>query len=360
MIGQSLATPLLLSCCVFIAGSLTTSTTASGGGAARYANLQTANVPYITSGRARSRIDRSGSGRFIARTIRSGRYVSFPNAGIKLIKPNGFDAADGFDGFQQPSTTSSVMVVKIPGSFDRVTSGFTAEQLKAKGMTLQSKENIKIDGEKGLLISVTQTAYGIEFMKWMLVFGNDKDTKIVTATFPNNSDAKLSANLKSIVMSAKLDTTAPSATGADSGFTIVASDKLKLTTTVNKVQLYTKDGVIPAKSPADPLFVVAPSFSRVTIADKQQFAVRRLYQTAHTKIGSVTATNPITIDGLNGYEISATGEDSDSGTPLAIYQVMLFDDKSYFLMQGLVGSQLRGEYLPAFQRMSYSFKRQRK
>jgi hypothetical protein len=352
MIHQSISTPILLCCYIAIVSSIATPVTVAA--------PRNASDPDLTSSRIRFDRSRSNSSKFIARTVRSGKYVSFPNAGIKLIKPNGFDAADGFDGFQQPSTTSSVMVVKIPGPFDRVTSGFTAAQLKAKGMTLQSKENIKIDGETGLLISVTQTAYGIEFMKWMVVFGNDKDTKIITATFPNNSDAKLSAQLKSIVLSAKTDTTTPTASGADSGFTIVASEKLKLTTTISKAQLYTKDGVIPAKSPADPLFVVAPSFSRVTISDKQQFATRRLYQTAKTKISSITATNPITIDGLNGYEILATGEDSDSGTPLAIYQVMLFDDKSYFLIQGLVGSQTREEYFPAFQRMAYSFKRQRK
>jgi hypothetical protein len=293
------------------------------------------------------------------KTALLGNYISFPTAGIKLLQPAGFDAAKSFDGFQQPSTQSSVMAIKIPGPFAEVTSGFTAEKLKARGMTLRSKENITIDGNQGLLISVTQTAYGIEFSKWMVAFGNQSVTKMVTATFPTAHTAKLSAQLKSVVLTAKTDATPPTL-GSNVSFTISASDKVKLTPGMGKMLLYTKDGVIPAKSPADPLFIVAPSFLQVAIADKQQFATRRLYQTAHTKINSVTTTNAITIDGLDGYEIVADAQDVSSGTPLAIYQVMLFDNKSYILIQGLVGTKVRDEYLPEFRSMARSFTRQRK
>jgi len=41
---------------------------------------------------------------------------------------------------------------------------------------------------------------------------------------------------------------------------------------------------------------------------------------------------------------------------LNIYQVILFDESSYFLMQGLVGAELRDEYLPEFKEMARSFK----
>jgi hypothetical protein len=294
------------------------------------------------------------------KTDRQSQYTSFPTAGVQLIQPTGFTPAESFEGFQQPSTQSSVMVVKLPGPFAAVTSGFTANGLKTRGMTLKSKKDVKIDGNKGILLSLIQTAYDIEFAKWIVVFGDDKETKIVTATFPNSRSAKLSAQLKSAVLTAKNDPTPPPALGSNVGFTIAASDKVKLTSGIGKMLLYTKDGVIPAKSPADPLFIVAPSFSQISIADKQQFATRRLYQTAHTKITAVTTTTPISIDGLDGYEIVADAQDASSGTPLAMYQVMLFDNnRSYILIQGLVGANVRAEYLPEFRAMARSFKKQR-
>ncbi|WP_310426311.1 hypothetical protein [Chamaesiphon sp. VAR_48_metabat_135_sub] len=296
----------------------------------------------------------------IGKKDRQPQYTSFPTAGVKLIRPDGFEAAESFDGFQQASTQSSVMLVTIPGPFTEVTNGLTAERLKTRGMTLRSQENVTIDGNQGILISLTQTAYGIDFAKWIVAFGNDKETKMVTATFPKTRTAKLSASLKSVVLTAKNDTTPPPTLGSDLGFKIVASNKVKLARSMGKMLLYTKDGTIPAKSPEDPIFIVAPSFSQITISDKQEFATRRLSQTSSIKINSVTTTDTITIDGLDGYEIFASAQDIATGTPVVIYQVMLFDDRSYTLIQGIVGTKVRDEYLPEFKAMARSFKKQQK
>jgi len=95
----------------------------------------------------------------------------------------------------------------------------------------------------------------------------------------------------------------------------------------------------------------------VSIADKRKYAERRLRETAHTKIISVKSTGPITIDGLDGYETLAEAQDVKSGTPLVLYQVILFDEDSYILLQGLVGADLREEYLPEFKAMARSLRR---
>lgn len=296
----------------------------------------------------------------IDKTEQQNRYVSFPSAGVKLIRPDGFDPANLFSGFQQPSTQSSVMVTALPGPFSQIGGGFTAERMKARGLMLKSKENISIDGNSGLLINLTQTAAGNEFSKWVVIFGNEQATKIVTATFPTTQTDKLSALLKSVVLSAKIDLTPSSAIDADIGFTIAAANKMKSVSGVGKMLVYTQDGVIPAKSSTDPLFIVAPSFSEVTISDRRQFAIQRLLKTEHMKIDSVPTTTAIKIDGLDGYEMIAEAKDVTSASPLVVYQVMLFDDRSYILMQGLVGTKVRAEYLPAFQAMARSFKRQPK
>ncbi len=118
--------------------------------------------------------------------------------------------------------------------------------------------------------------------------------------------------------------------------------------------MYTRDGAISKGSPGDPLFIAAPSLSKIEIDDQRQFAMQRLLQTGQTRISSVRFNSEITIDGLVGYEMVASGEDADSGTPLSVYQVILYDGGSYILMQGLVGSELLGEYLPEFKAMARS------
>jgi hypothetical protein len=286
-------------------------------------------------------------------------YVRFPAVGIRLLKPQGFQEADSFHGFSQPSTKSSVMATMLPAPFSESTA-FTAERMGARGMILLSKETVNIDGQQGILLQVMQKAYGIEFQKWIFVIGDSEKTIMINATFPKSLEAQLSSRLKSVVMSAKLDQGTPPAPGDDLPLTVTASPKLRLTQGIPKSLMYTKDGVIPAKSPEDPLFIVAPSFSQVAIMDKRAFAQQRLLQTAETKLTAIKSTRPISIDGLSGYESLADAEDVNSGTPLTFYQVMLFDEDSYILMQGLVGAKLSSTYMPEFMAMARSLKRKQR
>lgn len=285
------------------------------------------------------------------------QYVRFSSAGVKLVQPQGFDDAENFHGFQQSSTQSSIMVLKIPGPFSETTRGFTAAQLQTRGITLRSQEPVSIDGYSGILLNVTQTAYGTEFAKWILVFGDADATRMVTATFPQSRAATLASPLKATVLSTRIDDTLTLTAEADTTFACLTSAKLKLTSRMGKALLYTQDGTIPAKSPVAPLFIAAPSLAPVPPPNQRQFAVQRLFQTEHTKISSATDKREITIDGLNGYEILAEGEDFDSGTPLRIYQVILYDDKSYILMQGIVGATIADQYLPEFKSMARSLTR---
>jgi hypothetical protein len=287
------------------------------------------------------------------------QYTSFATAGIKLIRPNGFDTAESFNGFQQVSTQSSVMVMTIPGPFLEVSRGFTAEGLKTQGMKLKSTKNVSIDGNKGILINLNQTAYGTKFSKWIFTFGDETETKIIIATFPQAKADKLSPILKSVLLTAKNDASVPPALGSDLSFNISAN-KLKLTRSIEKTLMYTKDGAIPAKSPEDPLFIVAPSLSELAIVDKKEFATQRLSQTKSIQINSITSTAPIAIDGFDAYEIVADAKDLTSGTPITIYQVMIFDEPSYILIQGFVGTKVVSEYLPEFKAMTESFKKKRK
>lgn len=284
-------------------------------------------------------------------------YVSFPACGIKIRQPEGFEKADSFDGFAHSQTLSSVMVMCIPGPYSKVTAGLTPQRMKARGWTLQSKQNVRIDGLPGILISFQQPVGGQVLLKWLLGFGDERKTTIVMATFPKTHEQKLSAQLKLAVLSTRLEQVLPPKPGSDLPFTLRASQKLKLTPAINKTLAYTKDGIIPTKSVKDPLFVVAPAVSQVVVTNKRQFAERRLYQTALVRKLTIKSADVVTIDGIDGYELLAEGEDTKSGTPLLVYQVILFNRNSYILMQGLVGTELGDEYLPEFKAMARSFKR---
>lgn len=279
--------------------------------------------------------------------------VAFPGAGVRLVCPDGFGKARDFEGFQQEETQSSVMALRIAGPFAQTTAGFSAEPMKRRGMTLVSREEVRIEGFPALLLAVEQSAYGTDFSKWMLVFGDETETRMVMATFPKADATGLSARLRDAVLGTKLAEVGP----PDVGFALTPSPGLKPATAFGKSLLFTREGTIPLKSREDPLFIAGPSIAKVPEGDAKTLAVRRIAQTEGTKVGALLESNAVRIDGLDGWELVAEATDAGTGTPLVVYQTMLFEKDRYLLLQGIAGAKARDEWLPEFRAMARSLRR---
>lgn len=284
--------------------------------------------------------------------------VAFPEVGIALAQPQGFEKADSFYGFQQPSTGASVMVLAIPGPFGEVTKGFTKTALAEKGLTLHSKEPIQIDGQSGLQIHFSQKAFGQEFLKWVVLFGNIKQTKMVVTSVPQSHAAELNNSLQTVIRS--ISTTQKNAAKVETlPFQLEVAPSLSLVEDVanGNTFLFTKMGTVPTTSSEDPLFIVAFSLGDVlVVGNRKEYARQRLFDMAETDVESLQSTTPVTIDGLKGYELIAIGKDQKTQTPLSLYQVMLFpDDGGYILMTGMVGQDQAKRYLSQFKAMAETF-----
>ena len=68
--------------------------------------------------------------------------------------------------------------------------------MKARGWTLLSRQDVKVDSLPGILVHFEQPALGQVFLKWSLAFGDDRKTAMVTATFPKVHGREFSARLK--------------------------------------------------------------------------------------------------------------------------------------------------------------------
>jgi hypothetical protein len=289
-----------------------------------------------------------------------GEYVSFPAFGLMIRQPEGFEKADNFDGFGEPDTQSSIMVLSIPAPYSAVSAGMTKEQLKKRGWSLKTRDDVSVNGLLGILVHFEQPAGDEVFLKWSFMFGDDQKTTMVTATFPKAQEPALSARLKSAVLSLRPDRATTPVPGADLPFTLAASEKLKISPGISRTLAYTKDGVFMIKSPDDPLFVATSSIGEAIVGDRQKFAEQRVLGTVHTKQIKVKSNDRITIDGLDGFESLAEADEDLSGTALVLYQVILFDEGSYILMQGHVGANRRDDFLPEFKAIARSLRRKQR
>ena len=287
-----------------------------------------------------------------------GPYTKVPGTRISLIKPEGFSLAKAFAGFQQEDTSSSIMVVEMPAPYREVIKGFSdVQKMNLQGMKLLLQEEVVVDGQAARLYQLRQTAQGTAFVKWVVAFGDDTHVVMINAMCPEIHKSTLAGPLRQAALSVKYDQDQAPDPNDGLPFTITHQGKLKRAGRITNMLMYTLSGEIPAPSPEDPLFVVAESISSVSTADAKTLAEQRLHQTATVTRISIQTTTPITVDGLRGYEIEATADHLQSGVPLAVYQVMLFDGGTYILMQGMVGTSRQAEFLPEFKALARSLRR---
>lgn len=277
---------------------------------------------------------------------------------VRLTPPADFKPANQFPGYQLESYGSSIMVTEIPGPFAETTAGFSnPSELKKRNMSILDKQEVKLDGQNGLLFKVEQTAYETDFLKWLLVLGDDKETVMITATFPKKYEAELSEKMRASVLTSVWDRKKTVTPLEGLNFTIEEKGELKLSKRFSNMLMFTKNGIFPSKDVDDPLFIVGQSISKTAIPNNEEYAKARVLQISQIKDVKIEQSNKIIIDNLSGYEIIANGKDNKSEKPVAVYQVMLFEEQSYYLIQGLVGNNNRQSNLEIFKDMARTLKR---
>jgi len=274
---------------------------------------------------------------------------------VCLPMPAGFIAADRFTGFQNRSNGASIAVSEIPGPFDKVTAGFDAEHLKTKGMTLVSKEVMEVGGYPGVVLQVTQEGFGAKWRKWLVAFG-DTETVLLTATWPESLTSALQATLKEALLQVKWDRNQEVDPAAGLTYSITPSPPLKFTKRLQNMLLFTQSGDLEVRAPGNPMFIVGPSIAELDIPDHSGFARKRLEQMAELQNFDITSEQPVTISGLSGVEIVASATDARTGRPKSVYQTILFGNKVYYLMQGMVDTDLSEGFEETFKSTARRFK----
>ena len=286
--------------------------------------------------------------------------VTVSGTRVRLIPPPGFTPSSQFPGFGQAATRSSIMVTEIPGPYQQVSAGFSMPAEMAKrGMAMLGKQHVTISGHKGLLVRVKQVAGAETFLKWMLVAGDERETLMVVAAFPAEREKALSSALRASVLSTTWSRGNPVPPTEGLNYSVGEAGGLKRTRRLGNSLLYSRAGVFPSTNVDEPVFVVAPSISGVEIPDREAFSRTRVQSTASVTDVAVSEVSAITVDGLPGYELTARGKDAKSGQTMVIYQTILFEGKTYYILQGLVSARSSTRFLPAFRQMARSFRRTR-
>jgi len=290
-----------------------------------------------------------------------GDGTAFQMVGIELVRPPGFERAKDFSGFIQKDSGAEIRALAPPLPYEAVKAAFGRKAAPPKGMTIESRTTVEVDGRPSLLLRAKQKRPDGDAVDeaWVAVGGTEAESRVVTATWPPSKNEELSALLRRAVVSWKLIPVSDPARQIT--FHVTPSGELKQDPSVLKYQmlLYVTNPGAPQR-PGEPAFVVSASRAKVAKNKYRSFAEESLESVKDFQIDGYTSHQPVTIDELEGYELVGDGTFGEDSLPVVAYHVVLLDsNERCYTMLGLVGEPKAKEYLPEFKKMARSFARDR-
>ncbi len=261
-------------------------------------------------------------------------YVSIPGTRISLDPPKGFVMASKFAGIKHPARGASILVAEMDKPLSAIQQGFTKEGFSGQGMDLHQSTKLFIGFEECLLYKATKTTGEISFSKWIIIFGDDSSSVMISGTFPDSFETELSRNIENCLLSAHFNPYKKILPELSLGFRINTEGScLKFAKSFPGTLVYTEDGTYPNQNPGGVIFKVGSSLGKVIVENPKSYAID-LIQNLPYKLENEYEIAPVYIDNLSGYEILAHGTEDISGRKLLIYQVLLFSNSSYYRIVG--------------------------
>jgi hypothetical protein len=286
------------------------------------------------------------------------KLVKVPDTKVSLVPPAGLRLTERFPGFSDEETGSSIMITQMPTPYSEITNWITKEEFAKRGMSLLSRREVSLNGRSGILLHVRQEAHSVAFLKWIVAAGNEKESVLVTATFPEEMKAQLSSAMEQSALSVHWDAEAKIDPLAGLNFSFNDDPLLKFAERISRTVILTKDGVLPGKATNDSLFIIGSSLPHPIISDLGKFAEERLMQIEQVSGIAIKKQSDVTIDGLSGKEIVAEAQWKDlPDAPVVVYQVLLLDGEYHFIMQGFAPRKEQEKYLAVFTRIAKSFRK---
>ena len=283
-----------------------------------------------------------------------------PGTKISIDPPEGFIPSTRFSGYSHEETASSIMINELPAPFAEITKGFTKQALSRQGMSLLKMNEAMIGPHRALLYLVKQKVAVGTFLKWILVFGDDKNTEMVIALFPERAPTEWSELLKETLLASHWHQDLTTNIFEGLPYRIQEQGDLKIAKKISTSLLITRNGVLPNKPNSEPKVIIGPSFKAdwQEPEDKLTYTINRLKQMTNLcRSPDITSKNSVSYDSLDGHQIEASCKHVSTGEQLYLLHAMIYSEQGYYLFSGIVNDLEKDAYRPVFEKIFRSFKR---
>ncbi|MCB8821868.1 discoidin domain-containing protein [Microvirga rosea] len=278
-----------------------------------------------------------------------------PASRVGLVPLEDMVPSKRFTGFENPQKAAAITITELPAqAYEQIVSGMTKDSLRRQGLDVTAREQLKIQGKSGLLISGAMTG-PIKGRKWVLALKGSDLTALLVAQVEGGDDGyseqEMRTALKSVALRGPVTleeqmSALPFRVRDQAGFRPVR------VTSGNSV-LFTEGPKDTIKAVEQPILILAASQAPIALNGdrRDQFAQAALNSNQMLKDVTIERSESFRLQGQDWHEIVARAKDGATGEPIVVMQTIRFDSGRYVRMVGLTRVADRQTYLPRFRQM---------
>jgi hypothetical protein len=270
---------------------------------------------------------------------------------LGLVPPAPMTPSERFTGFEEPNGAAITLLEMPQEAFAELTRGLDLEALKAQGLTVESREDLRIDERPAVLVTGDQEVGGVPVRKWVLVAQDASLTAFAVGQRLKESqvtDAAMRAALLSLAVRPPLSVddqiaALPFRIGDRAGFRPVRA--------MGGNAIYLTDGPADQVAAAEqPILILARSNGPPPPPGPQRdaFARAALLESGILDKVAIERSETFRQKGAEWHEIVARAVDARSGQAVVVTQTLRFAPDHYMRMLGVARSEIRTAVLPRF------------
>jgi hypothetical protein len=272
-----------------------------------------------------------------------------PGSRIGLTPPADMALSKRFSGFEDAGKGAAITLVEMPPqAYAELRAGLTDEALKAQGVTVQAREDLRLGNAEAMLVSGEQSAAGVAVRKWLLVASDPTLTAFVIAQAPQGGaypEAAIREALQTIALRAPLPVEDQVA-----ALPFRLADRAGL----RPVRIASGNALLLTDGPSDTVSAPEQPLVVVALAPEPPPPPTMRNELARGALFSNPALKEIVIEradgfrqrGIEWHEIVARAKDVQSGQPVVVMQTLRFSPQNYVRLLGVARADIRDDILP--------------
>ncbi len=292
--------------------------------------------------------------------------TDFPGSKFSIIIPEGFAMSANSASLRHPTYNASIEVMEL----EDVPFEMMKEELKMEEeftLEILVKEEVRINGYEGILYKnrvvnaspINQLtdfkAYEEDKIGWVLAFGDESKTLVLTANYSYHFDDILNSNVRNSLLSILYD----------ENRTLNPFDKLCFEVDDSKSPykfakvmyntgaVYTLDEQYDNTKPPAQYFMI--NVLPISFINDMHYSMAESISTRYMLSFHIEEYNSINLSEIKGYEFIIKETDENEIEHIN-YSVVLFDDDKIFHLKGVSNTQFK-KSISTFRKLAQQFKR---